>query len=211
LTTQNDISGWPLGRYIRKSQQSGSCFRLHFFLLIQYRGTHKQRTGPAWGSGRRPRSPTLSASQDCQNPGLNRVPNQPQLGRCGMANSRMVPHRAAGLTSTISQIPPLLAQIIAGVVHLLLLVAKLALSLLSVPILTPLLIVSVLGTLSEKIDSFVAETTNKQGTRDALSSTATIQEERVEVQDRRESKTGEPSVGYHTRDLPRRSPISASR
>jgi hypothetical protein len=128
-----------------------------------------------------------------------------------MAYTKLVPHRAAGLTSTISQIPPLLLQIIAGVAHLVLLLAKLALSLLSVPILTPLFIVSVLGTVAEKIDSLVAETTSKQGTRDALSSTATIQEERVEVQDRRESKTGEPSVGYHTRDLPRRSPVSASR
>jgi hypothetical protein len=128
-----------------------------------------------------------------------------------MANNNLIPHRAAGLTSTISQIPLLLAQILAGVARLTLLLAKLALSLLSVPILTPLLIISVLGTVAEKIDGLVAETTSKQGTRDALSSTATIQEERVEVQDRRESKTGEPSVGYHTRDLPRRSPISASR
>ena len=128
-----------------------------------------------------------------------------------MANTRVAPHRAAGLTSTISQIPPLLAQIIAGVVHLLLLVAKLALSLLSVPILTPLLIVSVLGTLSEKIDSFVAETTSKQGPRDALSTITTVPEERVQVQDRRESKAGGPSAGYQRRDLPRGSSVSASR
>ena len=127
-----------------------------------------------------------------------------------MAYTKQVPHRAAGLTSTVSQIPPLLLQIIAGVAHLLLLVAKLALSLLSVPILTPLFIVSVLGTVAEKIDSFVAATTSKQGSRDDISSTATIQEERVEVQDRRESKTGEPSVGYHRRD-PRGSPLSVSR
>jgi hypothetical protein len=128
-----------------------------------------------------------------------------------MANTELVPHRAAGLTSTISQIPPLLAQIIAGAAHLVLLVAMLALRLLSVPILAPLLIVSVLGTLAEKIDSLAAGTTSKQGSRDAISSTTTIQEARVEVQDRRESKTGEPSVGYHRRDLSRGAPVSASR
>ena len=135
---------------------------------------------------------------------------QPQLGRCGMANTRVAPHRAAGLTSTISQIPPLLAQIISTVAHLVLLLAKLTLSLLSVPILTPLLIVSVLGTVAEKIDSLVAETTSKQGPRDALSSAKTVQEERVEVQDRRESKAGGPAGGYR-RDLPRGSSVSASR
>lgn len=128
-----------------------------------------------------------------------------------MANTELIPHRAAGLTSTISQIPPLLAQIIVGMAHLVLLVAKLALSLLTVPILTPLFIVSVLGTVAEKIDSLVAETTSKQGSGDAVSSTRSDQEERVDLQDRRESKTSEPSMGYHTRDLPRRSPVSSSR
>ena len=128
-----------------------------------------------------------------------------------MANTELVSHRAAGLTSIVSQIPPLLLQIIAGAAHLVLLVAKLALSLLSVPILTPLFIVSVLGTVAEKIDGLVAETTSRQGSGDAVYSTRSDPEARVEVQDRRESKTSEPSVGYHRRDLSRGSPVSTSR
>lgn len=128
-----------------------------------------------------------------------------------MANTELIPHRAAGLTSTVAQIPPLLLQIIAGTAHLVLLVAKLALSLLSVPILTPLFIVSVLGTVAEKIDWFVAETTSKQGSGDVVSSTRSDQEERVDIQDRRESKTSQPSVGYQRRDLSRGAPVSSSR
>ena len=128
-----------------------------------------------------------------------------------MANTKRVHNLASELTSTVYQVPSLLAQTTTGAAHVALLVAKLTISLMSFPFLIPLLLVSMLAVAAENIDSFVVGTTSKQGVRESISSASDNHKELVEVQDRRESRTVEPSVGSYRRDFPRLAPVTASR
>lgn len=128
-----------------------------------------------------------------------------------MANIDRVPNLATNSTTIISQVPSLLAQIVTGSVHLLLLVAKLGVHLMLIPLLIPMLLLSLLATVAELTDKFLVGTTSKQGESQAISATRTYQEQRVEAQDRRDPKASEPSVGSYRRDSPRGAPSSASR
>jgi len=128
-----------------------------------------------------------------------------------MADIDRFPNVANQLTTTISQVPSLLAQIATGSAHSLLLVAKLGLSLMSVPLLIPLLLVSLLAAVVEKTDKFIVGTTSEKEASQAISATGTDQEERVEVQNRRDPAANEPSVGSYRRDSPRGAFASASR
>ncbi len=120
-----------------------------------------------------------------------------------MADINRFPDVATQLTSTISQVPSLLAQITTGAAHFLLLMAKLGLSLMSVPLLIPLLLFSLLAAFVEKSDRFLVGTTSDQEASEVISAARTDQEERVEVQNRRDLTANEPSVGSYRRDSPR--------
>ena len=128
-----------------------------------------------------------------------------------MADINRFSNVATQLTTTVSQVPSLLAQITTGSAHLLLLLAKLGLSLISVPLLIPLLLVSVLAAVVEGTDKVVMGTTSDQEASQAVSATGTNQEERVEVQNRRDQTANEPLVGSYRRDSPRGAFASASR
>ena len=128
-----------------------------------------------------------------------------------MANINRLPNVAAQLIATISQVPSLLAQIATGSAHVLLMAAKLVLILMSVPLLMPLLLLSLLATFVENTDKIFVGTTSEQEASQAISATGPIPEERVEVQNRRDPTANEPSVGSYRRDSPRGAFASASR
>lgn len=121
------------------------------------------------------------------------------------------PNVATQLTTTVSQVPSLLAQITTSSAHFLLLVAKLGLSLMSVPLLIPLLLVSLLAAVVDKTDGIVVGTTSEPETSRAEPPPRTNQEELVEVQSRRDPTANEPSVGSYRRNSPRGAFASASR
>lgn len=128
-----------------------------------------------------------------------------------MADINRPTNVATQITTTISQVPSLLAQIATGLAHLMLLVAKLGLGLMSVPLLIPLLLVSLLAALVEKTDKVLVGTSSDLEPSQAISANGTYEEERVEVQSRRDSTANEPSVGSYRRDSPRGAFASASR
>lgn len=128
-----------------------------------------------------------------------------------MENINRYPNVAAQLTTTISQVPSLLAKIATGAAHLLLLLVKLGLSLMSVPLLVPLLLVSLLAAVVEGTDKIVMGTTIERVASEAMSATRTDQEERVEIPNRRDQMANAPLVGSYRRDSPRGAFASASR
>jgi hypothetical protein len=128
-----------------------------------------------------------------------------------MADNNRFPNVATQLTTTVSQVPSLLAQITTGSAHLLLIVAKLGLSLMSVPLLIPLLLVGLLAAVVEKTDKVLVGTTSDQEAGQAVSATRTNEEERVEVQNRRDPMASEPLVGSYRRESPRGAFAAASR
>jgi hypothetical protein len=128
-----------------------------------------------------------------------------------MENINRFPGVATQLTTTISQVPSLLAKITAGSAHLLLLVAKLGLSLMTVPLLIPLLLISLLAAVVEGTDKIFMGTASEQEASEAISATVTHQEERVEVPNRRDSTANEPSAGSYRRDSLRGAFAAASR
>lgn len=128
-----------------------------------------------------------------------------------MADFNRFSNVSTHLTTTTSQVPSQLAQITTGSAHLLLLVAKLGLSLMSIPLLIPLLLVSLLAAVVEKTDNVLVGTTSEQEAGQAISVNGTNEEERVEVQNRRDSLASEPSVGSYRRESPRGAFASASR
>ena len=128
-----------------------------------------------------------------------------------MADINRFPDVATQLTSTISQVPSLLAQITTGAAHFLLLMAKLGLSLMSVPLLIPLLLISLLAAVVVGTDKVIMGTAGEQEASEPLSTIGTDQDERVEVPNRRDLTANEPSVGSYRRDSPRGAFASASR
>jgi hypothetical protein len=128
-----------------------------------------------------------------------------------MADINRFPNVATQLTTTTSQVPSLLAQITTGAAHLLLLMAKLGLCLMSVPLLIPLLLVSLLAGVVERTDNFFVGSTSDPEASEVIAATRTDQEERVEVQNRRDLTGNEPSVGAYRRDSPRGAFAPASR
>lgn len=128
-----------------------------------------------------------------------------------MENINRFPNVATQLTTTLSQVPSLLAKIATGSAHLLLLVAKLILNLMSVPLLIPLLLVSLLAAVVEGTDKVLMGTTSEQEASEAISDPGIEQEERVEVPNRRDPTADEPSAGSYRRYSPRGAVASASR
>lgn len=128
-----------------------------------------------------------------------------------MENINRFPSVATQLTTTVSQVPSLVVKITAGSAHLLLLVAKLGLSLMSVPLLIPLFLVSLLTAVVEGTDKILMGTAREQEASEAISANGTNHEERVEIPIRRDLTANEPSVGSYRRDSPRGAFASATR
>jgi hypothetical protein len=89
--------------------------------------------------------------------------------------------------------------------------AKLLLSLMSVPLLFPLFLVSLLAAVVEGTDKVLMGTASEPEASEAVSATRANPEERVEGQDRRDLTASDPSVGSYRRDSPRGAFASASR
>jgi hypothetical protein len=89
--------------------------------------------------------------------------------------------------------------------------AKLLLSLMSVPMLIPLLLVSLLAAVVEGTDKVIMGTTSEQEASEPISAIGTEPEERVEVPNRRDLTAYEPAVGSYRRNSPRGAFAAASR